>query len=162
MTNKVVPIMQTSRLSLIKNMPNKKYSRKNSGFTLIEVMVVVVILSILATMVIPQIMGKPDDARRTKAQSDIKAIETALSLYRIDNTTYPTTDQGLEALVSKPTDSPEPRNWKEGGYLKNLPKDPWGNHYVYLNPGTHGEFDIYSMGNDEQSNDDDIGNWDTE
>ncbi|RLW52006.1 MAG: type II secretion system protein GspG, partial [gamma proteobacterium symbiont of Stewartia floridana] len=95
----------------------------------------------------------------TKAKSDIRALEAALNLYRLDNMIYPTTEQGLEALVSKPTDSPEPRNWKEGGYLDRLPSDPWGNGYLYLSPGTHGTVDIYTSGLDMQSTDDDIGNW---
>lgn len=135
---------------------------KIKGFTLIEVMVVVVILSILAAIVVPKIMDRPEQARITKAKSDIRALEAALNLYRLDNMTYPTTDQGLEALVSKPTDSPEPRNWKEGGYLDRLPVDPWGNAYLFLNPGTHGVIDIYSAGLDPQSVDDDLGNWNLE
>ncbi|MET0070316.1 MAG: type II secretion system major pseudopilin GspG [Candidatus Thiodiazotropha sp.] len=135
---------------------------KIKGFTLIEVMVVVVILSILAAIVVPKIMDRPEQARITKAKSDIRALEAALNLYRLDNMTYPTTDQGLEALVSKPADSPEPRNWKEGGYLDRLPVDPWGNAYLYLSPGTHGVIDIYSAGLDTQSVDDDLGNWNLE
>jgi general secretion pathway protein G len=135
---------------------------KTKGFTLIEVMVVVVILSILAAIVVPKIMDRPEQARITKAKSDIRALEAALNLYRLDNMVYPTTDQGLEALVSKPTDSPEPRNWKEGGYLDRLPEDPWGNTYLFLNPGTHGVIDIYSAGQDMQSADDDLGNWNLE
>ncbi|MEW8270544.1 MAG: type II secretion system protein GspG [gamma proteobacterium symbiont of Stewartia floridana] len=134
-------------------------SKKIRGFTLIEVMVVVVILSILAAIVVPKIMDRPEQARVTKAKSDIRALEAALNLYRLDNMIYPTTEQGLEALVSKPTDSPEPRNWKEGGYLDRLPSDPWGNGYLYLSPGTHGTVDIYTSGLDMQSTDDDIGNW---
>ncbi|MGD8909911.1 MAG: type II secretion system major pseudopilin GspG [Chromatiales bacterium] len=135
------------------------YSRKISGFTLIEVMVVVVILSILAAVVVPKIMDRPEQARITKAKSDIRALEAALNLYRLDNMLYPTTDQGLEALVTAPTDSPEPKNWKDGGYLDRVPVDPWGNAYLYLNPGSHGSIDIYSSGADIQSGDDDIGNW---
>ncbi|MBW9265956.1 MAG: type II secretion system major pseudopilin GspG [Candidatus Thiodiazotropha sp. (ex. Lucinisca nassula)] len=135
---------------------------KFKGFTLIEVMVVVVILSILAAIVVPKIMDRPEQARITKAKSDIRALEAALNLYRLDNMIYPTTDQGLEALVSKPTDSPEPRNWKEGGYLDRLPVDPWGNPYLFLSPGTHGVIDIYSAGLDSQSADDDLGNWNLE
>ncbi len=135
---------------------------KINGFTLIEVMVVVVILSILAAIVVPKIMDRPEQARITKAKSDIRSLEAALNLYRLDNMIYPTTDQGLEALVSKPSDSPEPRNWKEGGYLDRLPADPWGNTYLYLNPGTHGTIDIYSSGLDLQSVEDDLGNWNLE
>jgi general secretion pathway protein G len=141
------------------NRERLKISNKFNGFTLIEVMVVVVILSILAAIVVPKIMDRPEQARITKAKSDIRAVEAALNLYRLDNMIYPTTEQGLEALVSKPTDSPEPKNWKEGGYLDRLPSDPWGNAYLYLSPGTHGNIDIYTSGLDLQSTDDDIGNW---
>lgn len=129
------------------------------GFTLIEVMVVVVILGILAAIVVPRIMDRPDEARITKAKQDIRALEAALNLYRLDNYTYPTTDQGLEALVTKPA-APEPPRWKEGGYVDRLPQDPWQHPYQFLNPGTHGSVDIYSMGPDGQpGTDDDIGNW---
>jgi general secretion pathway protein G len=138
--------------------PSKRPNR-SLGFTLIEVMVVVVILSILAAIVVPKIMDRPEQARITKAKSDIRALEAALNLYRLDNMIYPTTDQGLEALVSQPTDAPEPKNWKEGGYLDRLPADPWGNAYMYLNPGSHGSIDIYSGGLEAQSSEDDIGNW---
>ncbi|MGD8591155.1 MAG: type II secretion system major pseudopilin GspG [Chromatiales bacterium] len=136
--------------------------RSAYGFTLIEVMVVVVILSILAAIVVPKIMDRPEQARITKAKNDIRAIESALNLYRLDNMIYPSTDQGLEALVLEPTDSPEPKNWKEGGYVDRLPNDPWGNPYIYLNPGVHGTIDIYSSGMDLQSEEDDIGNWNME
>jgi general secretion pathway protein G len=139
-----------------------KYSL-NQGFTLIEVMVVVVILGILAALVVPRIMDNPDKARRLKAEQDIRAIKTALNLYKLDNYSYPTTDQGLEALVTKPTIPPEPRKWKEGGYLESVPIDPWGYHYNYLSPGVHGEVDIYSQGADGQPEgtgiNADIGNW---
>jgi general secretion pathway protein G len=138
------------------------YNNKIKGFTLIEVMVVVVILSILAAIVVPKIMDRPEQARITKAKSDIRALEAALNLYRLDNMVYPTTDQGLEALVTAPSDSPEPKNWKEGGYLDRLPADPWGNAYLYLSPGSHGAIDIYSSGADMQSPDDDIGSWNLE
>jgi general secretion pathway protein G len=138
------------------------YSRKFNGFTLIEVMVVVVILSILAAVVVPKIMDRPEQARITKAKSDIRALEAALNLYRLDNMTYPTTDQGLEALVTAPSDSPAPKNWKPGGYLDRIPVDPWGNAYLYLSPGSHGAVDIYSSGADAQSPDDDIGSWNLE
>ena len=103
---------------------------KSSGFTLIEVMVVVIILGILAAIVVPRVMDRPDDARITKARQDIRALERALNLYKLDNFVYPTTDQGLEALVTKPAGTPEPKNWKR--YMDRLPKDPWGNTYVYL------------------------------
>lgn len=135
---------------------------RQGGFTLIEIMVVVVILGILAAVVVPRIMSRPDEARIVKAHSDIQSLETALNLYRLDNYTYPTTDQGLQALVEKPA-SPEPQNWKEGGYLDRMPRDPWQRPYQYLNPGQHGEVDIYSMGPDGRpGTDDDIGNWELE
>jgi general secretion pathway protein G len=142
--------------------PPAQKPQRSFGFTLIEVMVVVVILSILAAIVVPKIMDRPEQARITKAKSDIRALEAALNLYRLDNMIYPSTDQGLEALGSQPTDSPEPKNWKEGGYLDRLPADPWGNAYLYLSPGSHGSIDIYSGGLDPQSTDDDIGNWNLE
>ncbi|ABI57731.1 type II secretion system major pseudopilin GspG [Alkalilimnicola ehrlichii MLHE-1] len=137
--------------------------QRQSGFTLIEIMVVVVILGILAGIVVPRIMDRPDDARISKARSDIRAIESALNLYRLDNNVYPSTDQGLEALVERPTGNPEPRNWREGGYLDRLPKDPWGNDYQYLNPGEHSDIDIFSYGADGQPGGSgvnaEIGNW---
>jgi general secretion pathway protein G len=133
------------------------------GFTLIEIMVVVVILGILAAIVVPRIMDRPDVARVTKARQDIRTIEGALKLYRLDNFRYPTTEQGIEALVEKPTTQPEPPNWKPGGYLDRVPKDPWGEPYRYRNPGDHGEIDIYSYGRDSRPGgedvDADIGNW---
>ncbi len=136
---------------------------RQSGFTLIEIMVVVVILGILAAVVVPRIMDRPDQARIIKAKQDIRALEAALNLYRLDNFRYPTTDQGLEALTSKPTSSPEPANWKAGGYIDRLPKDPWGGAYQYLNPGEHGEFDLYTLGADVSPGGEgvnaDIGNW---
>lgn len=129
------------------------------GFTLIEIMVVVVILGILAAVVVPTIMSRPDEARIVKARQDIRALEAALNLYRLDNFAYPSTDQGLEALVQKPSGSPEPKRYREEGYIKQLPVDPWQNPYQYLNPGVHGAVDIYSLGPDMQPSDDDIGNW---
>lgn len=135
-----------------------KLKRTQLGFTLIEVMVVVVILGILAAIVVPRIMDRPDEARKVKAQQDIRALEAALNLYRLDNYAYPSTDQGLEALSQKPV--PDPPRWKEGGYVDRLPMDPWQHPYQYLSPGSHGSLDIYSMGPDGQSGtDDDIGNW---
>jgi len=131
-----------------------------AGFTLIEVMVVVVILAILASIVVPNIIDKPQQARIVKAKQDISAIGSALDMYKLDNFAYPTTDQGLQALVKKSTMSPVPKHWKEGGYLKRLPNDPWGNPYQYLQPGQHGAYDLYSMGPDQQPNtSDDISNW---
>ncbi|MES1925489.1 type II secretion system major pseudopilin GspG [Salinisphaera sp. T31B1] len=133
------------------------------GFTLIEIMVVVVILGILAAIVVPNIIDRPDAARVAKARQDIRAVESALKLYRLDNFRYPTTEQGLAALVNKPTTQPEPRNWKSGGYLDRLPTDPWGDVYHYRNPGEHGEIDIYTLGRDGrpggEESDADIGNW---
>jgi general secretion pathway protein G len=123
----------------------------------------VAILAILAAVVVPRIMDEPDKARVVKAKQDIRALESALNLYKLDNFTYPTTDQGLEALVDKPSVTPEPPNWKAGGYVKSLPKDPWGNVYQYLSPGEFGEVDIFSLGADNQPGGDDfasdIGNW---
>lgn len=136
--------------------------RWQRGFTLIEIMVVVVILGLLAAVVVTQTVGKVDDARIAKAKQDIREIETALTLYRLDNFRYPTTEQGLDALVHRPAD-PSVVNWKEGGYVKRMSKDPWGRDYVYESPGTHGDFDLYSLGADGQpggeKNDADIGNW---
>jgi general secretion pathway protein G len=139
--------------------------RGAAGFTLIEIMVVIVILGILASFVVPKIMDKPDQARVAKVKQDIRALESALELYKLDNFYYPTTQQGLEALVAKPSGEPEARNWKPGGYVKSLEKDPWGNPYQYLNPGTHGEIDIFSLGSDNRPGGEgaaaDVGNWNT-
>jgi general secretion pathway protein G len=133
------------------------------GFTLIELMVVLVILGVLAAMIAPKIMSRPDDARAMAATQDIASVVQALKLYRLDNIRYPTTEQGLQALVTKPAIEPIPGNWKAGGYLEKLPKDPWGNPYLYLNPGRHGEIDVYSLGADGQpggeGKDADIGSW---
>ncbi len=144
-------------------MVESRAGRRRTGFTLIEVMVVVAILAILAAVVVPRVMDEPAKARRAKVQQDIRAIESALDLYKLDNYRYPTTDQGLEALVRPPSSGPEPKNYKEGGYLRKLPEDPWGNRYRYLHPGEHGEIDIWSLGadgapggSDENA---DIGNW---
>ncbi|WP_028772886.1 type II secretion system major pseudopilin GspG [Shewanella waksmanii] len=136
-------------------------SKKHRGFTLLEVMVVIVILGILASMVVPNLMGNKDKADQQKAVSDIVALENALDMYKLDNSVYPTTEQGLEALVQKPTLSPEPRNYREGGYIRRLPQDPWGNEYLLLSPGENGTLDIFSAGADRQpGTEDDIGNWD--
>lgn len=137
-----------------------------SGFTLVEIMVVVVILSVLAAIVVPKIMDRPDQAREAKVKQDIRALSSALDLYRLDNFSYPSTDEGLESLVKRPADLPAGAKWKSGGYLKRLPKDPWGNSYGYLQPGSHGEFDIFSLGADNAvggtGTNTDIGNWDLE
>mgnify|MGYP001765390858 FL=1 len=140
---------------------------RQRGFTLIEVMVVVVILSILAAIVVPKIMDRPDEARITKAKQDIRALEAALNLYKLDNFIYPTTDQGLEALVQLPTIAPEPPKWKQGGYLDRMPLDPWGRAYMYMSPGDQGRaFDLYSLGADGQPGGAgaaaDIGNWEAQ
>jgi general secretion pathway protein G len=138
--------------------------RKTRGFTLLEIMVVVVILGILGALIVPQMFGQVDKARVAKARQDLKTIEAALEMYRLDNFRFPSTDQGLKALVEKPTDS-SVKNWKPGGYVRDLEKDPWGNDYRYAYPGTHGkEIDLYSYGADNQEggegNDADIANWD--
>ena len=138
------------------------------GFTLIEIMVVMVILGILAGLIIPRIMGRPEEARRTKARVQIESIETALKLYRLDSGSYPTTEQGLQALVEPPAVGKLPIAWREGGYLEKgkVPKDPWRNEYVYLCPGIHGDFDLISYGADGETGgegkDQDINNWELE
>ena len=133
------------------------------GFTLIEVMVVIVILGVLAALIVPKVMGRPDEARIIAAKQDIASIAQALKLYRLDNMRYPTTEQSLQALVQKPTLPPEAPNWKGNGYLERLPKDPWGHPYQYLQPGLHGEIDIISLGADGapggEGSDADIGSW---
>ncbi len=140
--------------------------RGSAGFTLIELMVVIVILGILAGLIIPRIMGRPEEARQMKAQVQIESIETALRLYKLDNGSYPSTEQGLQALVEAPTVGELPRAWREGGYLEKgkVPKDPWGNEYVYLSPGVHGDYDLSSYGADGQpggeGKDKDINSWD--
>ena len=141
-------------------MKNLKHNTKQVGFTLLEIMVVIVILGVLAAMVVPNLMGNKDKADVQKVKSDIIALENALDMYRLDNSVYPTTDQGLDALVSKPDGSPEARNYREDGYIKRLPQDPWGNDYILNSPGEHGKTDILSPGLDrEEGTDDDIGNW---
>jgi general secretion pathway protein G len=122
--------------------------QKHRGFTLIEIMVVVVIIGILGALIVPSLVGRTDEARVTAAESDLRAIGNALNLYRLDNFTYPSTDQGLEALVSEPGGQPEAKNWNPGGYLPKLPVDPWGNTYIYLSPGAESEYELYSLGAD--------------
>jgi len=133
------------------------------GFTLIEIMVVVVIMGVLAALLVPRLMGRTDDARIIAAKQDIATLMQALKLYRLDNQRYPTNEQGLQALISKPSGGPAPPNWKAGGYLDRLNKDPWGNPYEYRSPGSHGEVDLYSYGADGKpggtGNDADIGSW---
>ncbi len=124
--------------------------KRMGGFTLIEIMVVVVILGILAALIVPNIMDRPDMARVAKTKQDLRALQTALNLYRLDNYRYPTTDQGLEALVEKPSVEPLPPAYRKGGYLERMPKDAWGRPYLYLSPGVHGEVDISSLGADGQ------------
>jgi len=139
-------------------------ARRAAGFTLIEIMVVVVIIGLLAAFIVPQVMGRVDEARITKVKGDIQMLETALSMYRLDTARFPTTDQGLVALVKKP-DDPSVRNWKSGGYLSRVSKDPWGNDYRYAYPGQRGrEYDLYSVGPDgqegtEDTDKDNVGNW---
>ena len=134
------------------------------GFTLIEIMVVIVILGILASLIMPKIMSRPEEARIVKAKQDIKAIESALELYRLDNGFYPSTDQGLAALVTQPTTDPVPTSWKKEGYLKKIPVDPWNKPYQYLNPGTRGDIDVFSEGpvsgsKSGKGKESQIGNW---
>lgn len=138
---------------------NKQWHQQQ-GFTMLELMVVIVILGILAGMVLPNVFGNKEQAERQKVVSDLVALEGAMDMYKLDNSRYPNTDQGLEALISEPTIAPEPRNYRPGGYIKRLPKDPWGNEYLLLSPGDNGEFDIFTPGLDgEEGTDDDIGTW---
>ena len=141
-------------------------ARGARGFTLIEIMVVVVILGILAAIIVPKLTTQPDTARAVKAQQDIRVLESALQMYKLDNFYYPSTQQGLVALVTKPSGDPEARNYRAGGYLPRLPKDPWGNPYQYLQPGNKGEFDLYTLGADGKPGgegpDADVGNWNIE
>jgi len=147
----------------------QKFKKKNltldpqAGFTLIEVMVVIAIIGIMATLIVPRIMSKPDEARVIAAKQDISTIVQALKLYRLDTGRYPTTEQGLQSLMTRPTSEPIPQNWKPDGYLDRLPKDPWGYAYQYLNPGKHTENDVFSYGADNKAGgtgfDSDIGNW---
>jgi general secretion pathway protein G len=138
------------------------------GFTLIELMVVIVILGILAGLIVPRIMGRPDEARRAKARIQIESLETALKLYKLDNGNYPTTEQGLQALVEAPAVGSLAKNWRQGGYLEKgkVPKDPWDNDFVYISPGAHGEYDLSSRGADGEADGEgknkDINSWDSE
>ncbi len=136
---------------------------RNKGFTLIEIMVVVVIIGLLATLVLPRVLGRQEEAFVVKAKSDIRALSSALKLYKLDNFNYPSTEQGLEALVGKPSGDPPAKNWKDGGYIERLPTDPWGNVYQYLSPGEKMDFDLWSQGSDGQPGGAkaaaDVGNW---
>jgi general secretion pathway protein G len=138
-------------------------ARAARGFTFIELVVAIAILAILATIVLPRVMGKVDDAAVAKAKADVRNLTTALDLYKLDNFAYPSTDQGLAALRAKPGGQPEPANWKAGGYIDQLPKDPWNRDYEYLSPGQHGEADVWSLGRDGKPGgegaDSDVGNW---
>jgi general secretion pathway protein G len=141
-----------------------KYTARNQqGFSLVEILVVLVIMGLLISVVAPTVLNRADEARVQKSYADFKSIETALKIYRLDNYVYPTTEQGLEALVEASSLDPEPRNFKTGGYLQEVPFDPWGRPYLYLSPGENGEIDIYSLGADGLSGGEgqnvDIGNW---
>lgn len=146
----------------------QKIKNDSRGFTLIELMVVIIILGILAMYIGPKIMGRPEEAKQVKAKVDIAALETALKLYKLDNGVYPSTEQGLQALVEQPETGDIPRKWRDGGYLEKgkVPKDPWGNEFVYLSPGVHGDFDIISYGSDwapgGEAQNKDINNWEIE
>jgi general secretion pathway protein G len=137
-------------------------TRSNQGFTLLEIIVVVTIIAILAAYIAPKVAGRVDDARISKAKSDIRVMESSLELYKLDNFVYPSNDQGLDALVNRPSGE-NSRNWREGGYIKKLTKDPWGNEYRYAYPGSNGEFDIFSLGADAAAGGEgeaaDIGSW---
>jgi general secretion pathway protein G len=151
-------------------MKNKNFLKKidGRGFTLIELMVVIVILGILAGLIIPRIMGRPEEAKQLKAKMQIESLETALKLYKLDNGMYPDTEQGLQALVEQPETGTIPKNWRKSGYLDKgrVPKDPWGNEFIYLSPGAHGEYDIISYGADGvpdgEDKNKDINNWEIE
>ncbi len=137
--------------------------KRRQGFTLVEIMVVVIILGLLAALVVPRVLGQGEEARRTAAQVQLKEIEQALDLFHLDNGFFPTTDQGISALVEKPRSGPEPRKYRSGGYLKKIPTDPWGRPYLYRCPGEHGDYDILSAGPDGKEGgtgkDADINNW---
>jgi general secretion pathway protein G len=139
------------------------HRRPQSGFTLIEIVVVVAIIAILAAIVVQQVVGRVDDAQVQRARADIQTLGSALNIYKLDNYNYPSTQQGLDALVHTPGGQPEAKNWKTGGYIERLPKDPWGNDYHYQSPGQHGAFDLFTLGRDNQPGgegvDADFGNW---
>lgn len=160
------PLTAFLRQSLLNNDPMKPSQRPlrlATGFTLIEIMVVVVIIGLLSALVVPAVIERTGDARVTKAKNDVRSIGNALQLYKLDNFNYPSTQQGLQALVIQPQGEPPARNWQKGGYIEKLPNDPWGNPYQYLYPGTRGEYDLYSLGADGRPGGEadaaDIGNW---
>ena len=164
----IMRLLENSQVSLRRNPPNASgftlhASRRTDGFTFIEIMVVVAILAILAALVVPRIMGRTDDAKRTAAKVQIRNIEGALQLYKLDNGVYPSTEQGLKALMEKPTVGVVPKKWKVGGYLPKLPEDPWGNPYKYLSPSQKGEYEVLSLGTDGEVGGEgvnaDIANW---
>lgn len=141
----------------------KSNNNLQAGFSLLELMVVVVIMSILALVIVPRVINRPDQARLARVQSDLAVLENALQLYKLDNLRFPTTEQGLSALVSKPESDPVPPNWAQNGYIDRLPEDPWGGPYQYLSPGVHGEFDVFTYGADRVTGGDgldaDLGSW---
>jgi general secretion pathway protein G len=167
MTNLNKNLMRNKMSSqLSKKMTNKKSKLqmlKNKGFTLIEIMIVLVIMGILAALVVPKLMGRADDARISQAKLDIDTMVNALKLYKLDNMRYPTTEQGLQALIKRPTTGPAANGWKSDGYISKLPKDPWGNEYQYMSPGLKAEIEIFTYGQDGQPGgvgyDADIGSW---
>lgn len=144
-------------------MKRKKITANFQGFTLLEIMIVVVIIGVLAALVVPNIVGRTHQAQVVRAKTDLQTLEGSLNLYKLDNFNFPSTEQGLEALVRQPGGDPPAKNWKSGGYVTKLPKDPWGNLYQYLSPGSHGKIDIFSLGADAQVGGEgeaaDIGNW---
>ncbi|WP_299730299.1 type II secretion system major pseudopilin GspG [uncultured Endozoicomonas sp.] len=141
-------------------MKKKNKHPHEAGFTLLEIMVVIVILGVLASLVAPNVIGNKDKADQQKAVNDIVVLENALDMYKLENNTYPSTQQGLDALVSKPSGRPKPKAYRDNGYIRRLPKDPWGNEYLMLSPGEHGPVDVFSAGPDGQAGtEDDTGNW---
>lgn len=144
-------------------MKQTSLNKRQQGLTLIEILISITIIVIFVGVVVPRVMDKPDQARIARAKQDIRSIETALDLYRLDNFSYPSTEQGLEALVSQPSGDPPANNWKQGGYLKSLPKDPWDRPYQFLSPGSQGEIDVFTYGADGRPGGEgpnaDVGNW---